>query len=85
VRLNLGCGRDVREGWCNLDSVALPGVDHVCDLEADHLPFADDSVDEIEASHLLEHVRNLLPLAQELWRVASWRDPAGAGALRVQR
>ena len=31
--LNVGCGRNIQEGWINLDSAALPGVDLVCDLE----------------------------------------------------
>ena len=28
-RLNVGCGRNIREGWLNLDFAALPGVDIV--------------------------------------------------------
>jgi hypothetical protein len=31
-RLNLGCGRDVRPNWVNLDRVSLPGVDVVHDI-----------------------------------------------------
>jgi SAM-dependent methyltransferase len=73
VRVNLGCGRDIRLGWVNLDLVALPGVDVVADLDDcanTPLPFADSSVDEIFASHLLEHIRNPLPMMQELHRIA---------------
>jgi SAM-dependent methyltransferase len=73
MRLNLGCGREIREGWTNLDRQNLPGVDCVFDLEGcglQPLPFDDDCFEAIEASHLLEHIRNLLPLAQELHRVA---------------
>lgn len=33
VRLNLGCGRRPREGWVNVDSAELPGVDYVVDLD----------------------------------------------------
>lgn len=71
MKLNLGCGRDIREGWVNIDSVPLPGVDHVVDLD-DHpvLPFDDDSVERIEGSHVIEHLHRPLPLMQELWRVA---------------
>jgi SAM-dependent methyltransferase len=34
------------------------------------MPFADDEFDIIVASHTLEHIRNILPLMQELHRVA---------------
>lgn len=71
VRLNLGCGRDIRDGWVNVDVHDAPGVDVVCDLD-DHpkLPYDDDTVDEIYASHLIEHMWRPLPLLEELWRVA---------------
>jgi SAM-dependent methyltransferase len=87
ARLHLGCGRDIREGWINLDCVDLPGVDAVADLDAcatTPLPFEDDTFDEVFASHLLEHIRNPLPLMQELHRicregaVANFRTPHGS-------
>ncbi len=84
IRLNLGCGRSPIPGWVNLDSVALPEVDVVADLESGVLPFEDDSVTEIAASHLLEHIRNSLGLMQELHRIAKpdtravFRVPYGA-------
>ncbi len=73
MRLHLGCGRTILEGWVNLDVVAGPGVDIVFDLDAcatSRLPFADGSVDEFLASHVLEHLRQPLPLMEELHRVA---------------
>lgn len=71
MKLNLGCGRDIRPGWVNVDSVQMPGVDLVVDLDADpHLPYPDGSVEHIEGSHIIEHLHNPLPLMQELWRVA---------------
>lgn len=71
MRLNLGCGRDIREGWVNIDCAPGPGVDHVVDLDDEPLlPFPDDSVDESCASHLIEHLRCPLPFMQELWRVS---------------
>lgn len=72
-RLNLGCGRDLREGWINLDAVALPGVDVVADLSKcakTPLPFEDDGIDEFLLSHLLEHIPEPLPLMAELYRIA---------------
>jgi SAM-dependent methyltransferase len=73
-KLNVGCGRNILEGWINLDSFALPGVEVVADLEqcaTKPLPLADDSIDEFLLSHVLEHIRNVLPMMQELHRVAS--------------
>lgn len=83
MKLHIGCGRTILDGWTNLDCVALPGVDVVADLETcatTPLPFPDDSVDEIFGSHVVEHVRNILPLMQELWRVAK---PGATMTLRV--
>src|SRR5215472_15915745 len=70
MRLNLGCGRDIREGWVNIDGTPGPGVDHVIDFdEKPALTFPDDTVDHSEASHLIEHLHNPLPFMEELWRV----------------
>lgn len=73
-KLNVGCGRNIFSGWINLDSFPLPGVDIVADLEecaTKTLPLADDSIDEFLLSHVLEHIRNVLPMMQALHRVAS--------------
>lgn len=69
--LNIGCGRNKMIGAVNLDR--NPEADVVFNLEtceARPLPFADSYFDRIVASHTLEHIRNILPLMQELHRVA---------------
>lgn len=74
IRLNLGSGHETRDGWTNLDLVPGPGVDIVFDLETcatTPLPLADDSVGEIRASHVLEHIDEILAMMQELHRVAA--------------
>lgn len=76
MRLNLGCGRGIRTGWINVDHRPGPGVDHVLDLDADALPFADDTVTDVHASHVIEHLHHPLRLMQELWRVARPGAPA---------
>ena len=53
VRLNVGCGDDIREGFLNIDPFA-DGTD--LRMEAGHLGFASQSVDEIFSSHMLEHL-----------------------------
>ena len=73
LRLNLGCGRNILDGWLNIDNQNLPGVNIVFDLnscKSIKLPFADNSIDEFFLSHILEHIYNSLDLMEELYRVA---------------
>ncbi len=54
IRLNLGCGQEHFDGWinCDLYDDAL-GAD--VKLDASEIPLPDNSVQEISASHLIEH------------------------------
>lgn len=73
MKLHIGCGRTILPGWVNVDFLKLPGVDVVADLDdcrSNTLPFENNSVDEILASHVLEHIKDILPLMQELWRIS---------------
>jgi len=80
LRLNLGCGRDIREGWDHIDCVPLPGVDQVVDFDGKPvLPFPDDSVACSEGSHVIEHLADPLPFMEELWRVTR---PGGRAVFR---
>lgn len=80
MRLNLGCGRDVREGWVNIDCTPMPGVDYVVDFDDKPvLPFDDDSVTYSEGVHVIEHLRDPLPFMEELWRVTR---PGGRAVFR---
>ena len=72
-RLHLGCGRTILSGWVNLDAFHGEGVDVVADLDRCvecPLPFDSDSFDEILGNHLFEHIRNPLPMMEELYRIA---------------
>lgn len=72
-KLNIGCGRNSRPGWLNLDIADLPGVDVIADLDncrKRHLPFEDNSFEEFYASHVIEHIKDTLGLMQELHRIA---------------
>ncbi|MBV1908009.1 MAG: hypothetical protein KUG78_01740 [Kangiellaceae bacterium] len=60
-KLNIGCGRDIIQGWKNLDQVALEAVDLVANLdrcETEPLPLEDNIVDEFLLSHVIEHISN---------------------------
>lgn len=82
-RLNVGCGRNVLDGWLNLDSVALPGVDLVCDLEnlrKEPIALPENTVNYFLLSHVIEHIQDTLGLMQELWRIAT---PGATALIRV--
>lgn len=67
-RLNLGCGKDIKEGWVNLDSSKIPGVDIVHDIEKLPLPFNDVEFDEILCQDVLEHTE-YIPVLKDLHRI----------------
>jgi predicted SAM-dependent methyltransferase len=54
LKLHIG-GRERKDGWTVLNPIAGPDVDVVGDIR-DLSGFADDSIDTIYASHVLEHV-----------------------------
>jgi len=54
MKLHIG-GKEAKEGWKILNIQPAPGVDFVGNI-ADLGQFGDRSVDEIYASHVLEHV-----------------------------
>lgn len=68
LRIDLGCGPRKSPGFVGVDREAMPGVDIVADLNS-RLPFEDDSVDLVVASHSLEHVADLMATMRELYRI----------------
>ena len=69
IRLQLGCGNDPKSGWINHDAVQLPGVDVVHDLNDRPWPWPDNTVDEIWAKDVLEHLPDTLRTMEELYRI----------------
>jgi len=77
-KLNLGCGKDIREGWENLDCVALPGVNIVHDLNRLPLPLESGIYDEVACQDVLEHIE-FIPLLKEIHRIL-----VPGGKVRIQ-
>jgi hypothetical protein len=69
MKLHLGCGNDKREGYVNVDSAKEVQPDKVWNLEKTPLPFKDNSVEEVVANHVFEHVVNFIPLMHDLHRI----------------
>lgn len=59
MKLDIGCGKNKREGFIGCDSIAFEGVDKVFNVGNEVWPFEDNSVEEINCSHVLEHLTNL--------------------------
>ena len=70
MKLNLGCGPHVMDGWLNFDVVAYPGVTRM-DLALGLPGTASESVDFIFSEHFIEHLdRDVAEhLFKEMYRV----------------
>jgi len=68
-RLNLGCGNVRLRGYLGVDKNKLPSVDVVHDLDKLPYPFKNNSVDEIIMDNVLEHLRNIVGVMEEIHRI----------------
>lgn len=80
MKINLGCGRDARDGWVNVDSSLGEGVNVLHDLNITPLPFGKESASHILASHVLEHLWQWEDLVIDCYRVLR---PGGTLEIRV--
>lgn len=69
MRLNLGCGDLVLDGWVNTDIVPGPGIDVVHDLDVHPWPWPYGSASAILAHDIYEHVNDPLGFMLQCWRV----------------
>lgn len=56
VRLNLGCGTDIKDGWDHYDMFPCDDRVKYIDLYNIPLPFPDSYADEVKLSHIVEHL-----------------------------
>lgn len=67
--LDLGCGVSKRAGAIGVDLYLLPNVDLVCDLNR-AMPFRDNAIDGVYASHVVEHVDTFIRFMEDIWRIS---------------
>ena len=68
-RLHLGCGRDIKRGFVNVDLVDAPGVDVVHDLDSCPWPFEDSTFELIICNPVLEHLADFHAAVTEIHRI----------------
>lgn len=68
LKIQFGCGFNKRKGYLNCDISSKVNPDKIINLER-KLPFKDNSVNEIVMEHVLEHIKNIFPLLEEIYRI----------------
>jgi len=71
MKLNVGCGNDIKKGWINLDYHKKNCADVVFNLNEIYsgkkLPFKDNFFDYIYCSHVLEDFSEPSPIIDEFF------------------
>lgn len=83
LRIDIGCGPNKREGFFGIDILDFKGVDKVMNAGKDKWPFKDGSVDEVHASHFVEHLEPMerAHFVNELYRVLKPVEYDNAGKM----
>ena len=79
MKLDLGAGNRKQEGFVTVDCNKLTNPDIFWDLNEIPYPFNDNSIDEINACHILEHLYDPFTIMKELHRILKPN-----GRLRIQ-
>lgn len=71
IKLDLGCGGKKQEGFIGVDQYKMEGVDVVLNIGEGKWPWKDGVVDEIHASHFMEHLtqKQRMHMMNEAYRV----------------
>lgn len=68
MKINIGCGNKKREGFIGIDLYQCSAVNIISDISK-YIPIKNNSVEEIYASHVIEHIFDIASLMKEIHRV----------------
>ena len=71
LKIDIGCGKNKKEGFKGIDRIRFDGVNYVFDAGTDEWPIRDGSVAEAHTSHFVEHLNaeQRIHFCNELHRV----------------
>jgi len=69
LKLELGCGEYVAEGFIGVDMKKADHVGIVHDLNVFPWPFKDSTVSHIRAYHIFEHLKDIISVMNECYRI----------------
>lgn len=69
MKLNLGCGADIKKGYVNIDFRKLTGVDVKHDLNKFPYPFKNNTFDFIYSRNCIEQLDDIMKVMYELHRI----------------
>lgn len=79
MKIDLGSGPYKPDGFLGVDKRRFPGIDVLADLEGTW-PFKDNSVEEVRAAHVMEHLPDSVRSMGELYRILI---PGGTAFIEV--
>jgi len=56
MKLHIGCGRDIKKGFINIDRIQAKGIDVVLNVGSEKFSYDDNTIDYVLANHFIEHL-----------------------------
>lgn len=69
IKLNLGAGNKILEGYDNHDLIKRDGITYVWDLEITPYPIVNEYYDFILVDNVYEHIHNVVGMMKEIHRI----------------
>jgi hypothetical protein len=85
MKLNLGSGKNhlpIESGWVNIDKSDRVGADKIMDIFKFPWDFLDNSVEEFNLSHIVEHIPHEIKYAEFPASETSLHSPGGISLIR---
>ncbi len=70
LKLNFGCGKDIKKDYQNVDIEKFKGVDKAFDFNTFPYPYKNNTFDYIFSSNVLEHLDDIPKVMQQLHRIS---------------